>query len=76
MYLNVTDQMAADHRRELLLEACRERLARDAQPAVPARPSRLRVYADYIAYTLTGAVAGTRPAKPLPVPAAACRCDG
>ena len=76
MYPNVTDQIAAGHRCDLLLEACRERLTRDADAAAPARPFRLRVYADRVAYTLTRAVDIAHPAKPLPVPAAACRCDG
>jgi hypothetical protein len=76
MYPKVTDHAAAGHRRDLLLEPCRERLTRDAKAAVPARPSRLRVFADHVAYTLTRAVDIAHPAKPLPVPAAACRCDG
>jgi hypothetical protein len=76
MYPNVTDQVAAGHGRDLLVEACRGRLARDAQAAAPARPSRLRVYADHVAYTLARAVTLEYWGKPLPVPAAACRCDG
>jgi hypothetical protein len=81
MHPQITRQLAAAHRHDLLRAAVRERLVhavhavhadQDTRPLLAEVPSELLIY---VTYALTGASRISFMAKPQPVTAVAYDCD-
>ncbi len=83
MNLYIARSLADEHRRELLLEARRERLAREANEAneanntVQHRRATIPELIEYAAFALTGKIITARVTQPsLALSPGACECEG